>query len=197
MKNPKSKREQNRAQNYRELIDATLEVFATIGYENATVRDIVSASQLSRGTFYNYFGDKDKALAAVAEHLIQHIGVRVQAARAAATDSESLIADAFAAMIAAIAEEPRFVPFISRNGDALRAVVGELEPTAAIEADLRRDLDHAVAAGLLPPHRTDWLAAAMVGGAIEVVTRINDGDDPVEAGRFLTRLYLQGVNGLS
>lgn len=192
-----SKRERNKARNLSQLVDATLTVFATIGYRQATVRDIVQESGLSRGSFYNYFGDKEQALAAVAEHLVEQIRVRVQSVRANAPDGERLIADSFAELVQAMSDEPRFVPFLAKNGEVLRSVVAELEPTGALTADLQRDLEQAVATGLLPPHRSDWFASAMVGGAIEVVTRFNADDDPATAGRFLTRLYLQGVGGLA
>jgi AcrR family transcriptional regulator len=191
-----SKREQNRVENRRALIQAALSVFATIGFESCTVRDIVDVSELSRGTFYNYFGDKETALAAVAEDIVERIRVDVRQARRAANTPDALIRDAFSAMVAAISRDPAILPFISRNGEALRTVVADLEPTAAITAELQQDLEQAVAAGLLPPHKTEWLASAMVGAGIEVATRLPATEDPALAGEFLSTLFLSGIDGL-
>src|SRR5215471_4533643 len=53
------KREQNKAHNRAEILDAAREVFTELGYDAATVRDVIRRTQLGSGTFYNYFPDKE------------------------------------------------------------------------------------------------------------------------------------------
>ena len=48
------------------LVQAGLEVFATIGYNDARVDDVVARSGDSHGTFYLYFGNKDDLLLTLA-----------------------------------------------------------------------------------------------------------------------------------
>jgi AcrR family transcriptional regulator len=190
-----SRREQNRADNYRLLLRATLKAFATHGYEGCSVRDIIEPSGLSRGTFYNYFGDKRSALVAVAADILETVGERVGAARSEARTGEALIADAFRAMVQVLTDDPDILGFITRNREALRAIVGDLTPTATVIRALRDDLARAMDAGRLPAQDPDWLAAAMVGATIEVVLRLRPGDDPMIAGDFLTSLFLRGLDG--
>src|SRR5262249_16510569 len=55
----RGKREQNKAQNRAEILDAAREVFTELGYDAATVRDVIRRTRLGSGTFYNYFPDKE------------------------------------------------------------------------------------------------------------------------------------------
>lgn len=197
MTKPTSRRATAKSENRQVLLRAALHVFAHTGYESSTVRDIVDESGLSRGTFYNYLGDKESALRAVAAHLIERIGEQVEQARSSASDRRTFIRDAFIAMIDVLAGDPTLLAFVSRNGESLRSIVGDLEPIGAITQALQRDLDLAVEQGFLPAHRTGWLASAMVGATIEVVTRMESSDDPQLAGRFLSSLFLHGTDGLA
>ena len=73
-------------------------------------------------------------------------------------------------------------------------------PTEGLEAELRTDLDTAVAAGLLPDHPTEWMAASMLGATLEVVTRLGSTSASEtrvnEAGAFLGALFLGALEGL-
>jgi AcrR family transcriptional regulator len=51
-----------------QLLDAAVEVFATLGYQSARVEDVVRAANTSHGTFYLYFSNKEDLLLTLAEH---------------------------------------------------------------------------------------------------------------------------------
>ena len=65
-------------------------------------------------------------------------------------------------------------------------------------AELADDLRDGVAAGLVPDHDTDLMAAAMFGTAFEVGVRLLEEDPPdVErAARFCADLFLGGLERL-
>ena len=48
-----SKREQTKARNRAVILKAARSVFVDLGYDAATIRDIVARTQLAPGTFYN------------------------------------------------------------------------------------------------------------------------------------------------
>ncbi len=52
------------------LIGAAWDLFTSKGYENTTVRDILSRVNLAKGTFYHYFTSKEAILNDVTEHII-------------------------------------------------------------------------------------------------------------------------------
>ena len=54
------KREQTKTANRLAILDAAREVFGEIGFEAATVRDIIRRTSLSVGAFYNYYRSKEE-----------------------------------------------------------------------------------------------------------------------------------------
>jgi AcrR family transcriptional regulator len=66
-KNPEIRRE--------ELINIAEELFATQGYDETPVSDIVKKAQVAQGTFYYYFKSKDEILDAIVDRIIFDIAV--------------------------------------------------------------------------------------------------------------------------
>ena len=64
---PAGKRELTKVQNRLAILDAAREVFGELGYETATVRDIIRRTGLAAGTFYNYFRSKEEVFAALSD----------------------------------------------------------------------------------------------------------------------------------
>ena len=56
----KSRRELTKAQNRETILTAAKSVFAQMGFAAASVRDIIRATPLASGTFYNYFKSKEE-----------------------------------------------------------------------------------------------------------------------------------------
>ena len=63
----RGRRAHTKAQNRRIILDAARQVFAELGYDQTTVRDIVRATPLAAGTFYNYFKSKDAVFEALCD----------------------------------------------------------------------------------------------------------------------------------
>ena len=61
------KREQTKLANRQAILDAARAVFRELGYEAATVRDIIRRTGLSVGAFYNYYRSKEEVFAALAD----------------------------------------------------------------------------------------------------------------------------------
>jgi AcrR family transcriptional regulator len=161
------KRERTKAANREAILAAARAVFSDIGYGAASVRDIVRGTDLASGTFYNYFPDKESVLRALVEEIAVEARARVRAARAAATTLEAFVADGYRAYFEFLARDPSTVALMRRNAGTIRALFDEPALGAGI-TELRADLEAGVAAGALPPHDAELMAAAMVGSAVEV-----------------------------
>ena len=59
------KRERAKAQNRHAILTAARRVFADLGYDATTVRDIIRGTALASGTFYNYFKSKEEVFEAL------------------------------------------------------------------------------------------------------------------------------------
>jgi len=77
------KRERTRGQ----LIAAGLRVLAEKG-DGLTISDVVSEAEVSNGTFYNYFADRDELVDALAEHSL--VAIAAQAAIHTADEDPAL-----------------------------------------------------------------------------------------------------------
>jgi AcrR family transcriptional regulator len=185
------RRERTKAANRAAILAAALDVFAEQGYEAAGVRDIIRRTDLASGTFYNYFPDKESVLRALVDEIAVEARARVRAARMAATTPEGFVARGFRAYFEFLVEDPETVALMRRNAGTIRAMFDEPALGAGVE-ELRADLEAAVAAGRLPAHDADLMAAAMVGAGIEVGLRMVERDPPdVErAVTFVTDVFL-------
>ena len=65
------KRERIKAENRTAILAAARVVFSEIGYEAATVRDVIRRTNLASGTFYNYFKSKEELFNALASEFVE------------------------------------------------------------------------------------------------------------------------------
>lgn len=188
------KRERTKAANRAAILQAAREVFADIGFGAATVRDIVRRTDLATGTFYNYFPDKESVLTALLDETAGEARVRVQAARRHGTTLEAFIRDGFAAYFGFLIEDRQTSELLARNAGTIRALFQEPSLVAGVE-ELADDLRAGIAAGLIPDHDVEYMAASMVGAAFEVGVHMLDGEDPdpARATDFVSGLFIAGL----
>jgi len=67
---PEPKQSKERRQH---LLRSSLQLFIDKGYFNTAIRDIIAASGVGTGTFYNYFVDKESVLKALLEEFAEQI----------------------------------------------------------------------------------------------------------------------------
>jgi AcrR family transcriptional regulator len=171
------KRQQTKLANRAAILAAARRVFSDMGYGAASVRDIVRGTDLATGTFYNHFPDKESVLRALVDEIAVEARARVRAARAAATTVEAFVADGFRAYFELLVEDPETVALMRRNAGTIRTMFDEPALGAGIE-ELREDLEAAIAAGRIPQHDADLMAAAMVGAGVEVGLRLVEREPP-------------------
>ncbi|QEC49990.1 TetR/AcrR family transcriptional regulator [Baekduia soli] len=189
------RREQTKQANRAAILEAAREVFADIGFGAASVRDIVRGTDLASGTFYNYFPDKRSVLVALLEESAGEARLRVRAARRSGTTLDAFVRDGFRAYFDFLLEDPATSQLLARNAGTIRAMYQEPSLVAGTE-ELAEDLAAGVAAGLIPPHDVEYMAAAMVGAALEIGARMLDSDrpDPRRATEFVSALFIAGLS---
>jgi AcrR family transcriptional regulator len=194
---PVGRREQTKSQNRAAILKAAREVFAELGYETATVRDVIRRTELASGTFYNYFPDKESVLRALVEEDAADLRTRLRAARAKAGTLEEFVGEANRVYFTWIAEDPAAFELLRRNAGSIRQLIAEPALGGGVQ-ELRDDLAEAAARGDLPALDLDYMAAAMAGVGIEVAVRMIELR-PVDiegATRFASRLFLGGIERL-
>src|SRR6201999_4111400 len=104
------KRERTKVQNRELILDAARQVFAELGFGATTVRDIIRATPLASGTFYNYFKSKEEVYQAIRDDVALAIRPRLREERIKADTVEAFISGSFRT----------FFDFVSRNREDFR-----------------------------------------------------------------------------
>ena len=194
---PTGKREQTKAQNRQTILEAARLVFAELGYGATTVRDIIRATPLASGTFYNYFQSKEEVFQAIQDESALRIRPRLHEERAKAATVEEFISGTFRTFFEFVAGDHSNFRTLRMNTDTLRVRMDTPETIAGFE-ELREDLVSAIAKGMFPPVDADFLMASIVGVAFELAERMSRREirDPAGATAFATALFLGGIRAL-
>jgi AcrR family transcriptional regulator len=194
---PLGKREQTKVQNRELILEAARQVFAELGFGATTVRDIIRATPLASGTFYNYFKSKEEVYQAIRDDVALAIRPRLRDERMKAKTVEEFISSTFRTFMEFVADDHVNFRTIRHTADTTRVRLDTPEVIAGFE-ELREDIEKAIKQGVFPPIDADFLMAAIVGVAFEVGDRmiIRENRDPVSAAAFATALFLGGIRTL-
>ena len=196
---PVGKREQTKVQNRQAILDAAREVFGELGYETATVRDIIRRTGLAAGTFYNYYRSKEEVFAALADDGARRFGPILKAIRAqCAGDFESFVRAAIVAFFEFQAAEQRTWLEGRPAGEPHLHVQGQTPEMAAVFAEVRDAIVEALAGRDGPNHDPDYMAAACIAVAREVGEKMLERRpvDTKAAADFACAMILTGLKGL-
>ncbi len=191
------RREATKLANRAAIIAAARCVFAEMGYGSATVRDVVRRTDLASGTFYNYFPDKESLFRAVLEESAVEVRARVRAARHEARSLEEFVRAGYREYFSFLASNPEAFELMRRNSGTIRAMFDEPIFGAGVE-ELAADLRAAITIGIVPELDAEYMAAAMVGAALEVGVKMIAREPPDVDGatRFATTVLLGGMERL-
>ncbi len=196
---PAGRRARAKAANRQAILEAARRVFASIGYEATSVRDIIRETELAAGTFYNYFRSKEEVFEALASESTLRFRPLLQQVRREARDLETYIHSAYRAYFQFLHDEN--VEAI-REGAPHMALIGVRVDTPEMQSvvdEVRNDLECYFARGEPAQIDTVYLTAAAVGIAREIgnfmlMRRPLDID---EAAQFATQLLLGGLARVS
>lgn len=181
---PAGKRAQAKAQNRRIILEAAQRVFAEKGYSASNVRDIIRATPLASGTFYNYFRCKEEVFQALCDEAAEIVQPAMREARTKAKSAEAFFLGTFCAFF-------RFVAQARANGICNDPLL--IPPSALRVSELKREIETAIAGGMLPAVNPQILASAMWGLAAGLAESLPEWSDVEEAARSATIFMLSGL----
>jgi AcrR family transcriptional regulator len=190
------KRAQTKEQNRRIILAAARSVFAELGYAGTTVRDIIRATPLASGTFYNYFRSKEEVFQAMRDETALALRPLLRTARSKCETAEAFVSETFRTFFSYIVESRGDLPKMKRR-DGVHVRFDTAEVLAGFE-ELRMDLEAGIARGLFAPVDAEFLTASMVGIAFELadVLQSREAPDAAAAARFATALVIGGLGTL-
>ncbi|HEY1414370.1 MAG TPA: TetR/AcrR family transcriptional regulator [Caulobacteraceae bacterium] len=191
------KRELTKAANRETILQAGREVFGELGFDAATVRDIIRRTNLSVGAFYNYYRSKEEVFEALSDDAARRFRPILHAQAARATDFESYLRAAVSAYFNFLAEEHTRWPGRGMPREQVPHARNTPEMLAVFE-EVRQVFADVMERGLAPKVDLDYLAASCIAVAREVGDLMLERD-PVkvdEAGEFVVLLILGGLSAL-
>ena len=192
------KREQTKLANRQAILEAARVTFGELGYESATVRDIIRRTSLSVGAFYNYFRSKEEIAEALAVEGAASFQPILRAQREKAHDFETYLRAGVRAYYEFLAEH--FNDWHSRRvgGETMPHLRSDTPAMQAVFEEVRTSFLQAMDRGRAPRVDADYLTAAAIAvtrdvGEAMMRRRPLDVDGATE---FCVRLILGGVAAL-
>jgi TetR/AcrR family fatty acid metabolism transcriptional regulator len=181
------------------ILEAALDVFASKGYHDARLDDIVETAHVSKGSIYFYFPNKERLFLALIDQFADLIERR--ATEAIARQPEVGIDRVRAAVVAVLDtfgryRRPAKILLVQAVGLGATFEKKRLEVTDRFAALIKRHLDEAIAVGEIQPIDTTVVAHAWMGAIYNLVIRwVMTGDPPAERiPPTLVPLLLRSVN---
>ncbi len=175
-----------KARTRQHLLDAALRVLAERG-EGFTVSDVVVRAEVSPGTFYNYFVDREELVDALVPHVVESF-----AARSADTVDEVDPAARFALITARALGNALHRPDVMRVALRLEAVQRALLVAGPLSY-LRQDLVAGHSLGRFADPPDDGTLDVIVGAILFAARRILDGETGPDYRRSVITQLLRGL----
>ncbi len=187
------RRAQTKEQNRRIILDAARQIFSELGYGQTTVRDIIRATSLASGTFYNYFKSKEEVFEALCEETALAFAPVLREGREEADSAEAFVAATFRTFFACAAANR--AEFAAINHTEVQPGRPNTREIVVGFEELRQDIEMAIARGLFPALDAELLAAAIIGVAYEIAEALQKRATPdaEAASHFATALIVGGI----
>jgi AcrR family transcriptional regulator len=194
------KREETKRANRQAILDAARQVFGELGYEAASVRDIIRRTPLSVGAFYNYYRSKEEVYEALADDGAKRFKPILRTEYDKATDFDSFLRGAIYAYFRFSLEEHEAWQVLRPNGERSHPHVRVEGPEQkAVFEEVKSVISDGIARGLVGQVDADYLAAAAIGVAREVCERMIERRPDIDldaAVDFAHRMIQGGVKAL-
>jgi AcrR family transcriptional regulator len=193
-----TKREQTKLANRLAILDAARTVFLELGYEAASVRDIIRRTGLSVGAFYNYFRSKEDVFEALADDGARRFKVILRAQDQKNVEFGVFLHSALLAFFSFQVEEQKAYGPALEPASRRPQVRVETPEQLAVFQEVKVLLCERIRRGGAPRVDPDFLAAACIGVAREVCDRMlaREPIDVEAAADFATRMISGGIAAL-
>lgn len=201
------RRDTNRRERVKALLDGALPLFLERGIEGTTIDDIAKAAGVAKGSFYRYFESK----ARLVEALFRPVAEQMEAVLAACDEGLSQARDAEGMNAAYERLGEGFAKIVLSHTDVVQLYLQENRgPRTEARAPVRDLADLVVEravhltktarqAGLLRPFPAEVSARTVIGAVERLLFAVLSGEEvgnPLELPEHLTSLVLDGLRGV-
>ncbi len=179
------------------ILEAAVTVFASKGYHDTKVDDIVAESNTSKGSFYFYFPSKQDIFLALVDTFADLLESRLLARIQTVTSGVARVDLALRVCLETFGQYRGLakIALVQATGLGLAFEEKRRAVNDRFIAFIRKNLDEAVAEGGIPALDTEVAACAWMGALNEIILRwVYTGQpDPVRSLPVLRRMLLQSI----
>jgi AcrR family transcriptional regulator len=163
-----SRRDRRKLATRQALLDAAHSLLASRSMDALSVDEIALRADVAKGTFYNYFPDKDALARELASHLRTRLENEIGRANEGIDDPAQRIARAFCCVL-------RFCLSAPEQAAAMMTLFPRAtDPAAPINSGVRRDITDGIAQGRIVAPAEDVAVACIVGVFMAGANRVLD-----------------------
>ncbi|MEZ4301798.1 MAG: TetR/AcrR family transcriptional regulator [Polyangiaceae bacterium] len=174
-----------------DLLRAARDVFATKGFHDAKIDDIVAAANVAKGTFYLYFPDKRSVFAELVDGLFARIGAAILHVDLEG-DIESQVKHNIRAIVAVLLDEPKLTQILLSYAPALDPEFGAKIQSfyAGVKTLLQESLTEGQQLGIVAPGDAGVYATFTLGGLKELLFESVTGAATRPREQIVTELFV-------
>jgi len=191
-----SKRKANKTKNEAEILITAIQLFKEKGDEQTSIRDIVQATSLARGTFYNYFKNKGEIWDKIIDDLMEKLHRSAFKKRSESKTVKQFMHDSFYPILT-ILNSSTYRDLIANNSASFRDAFFRHPEIENIISIFERDMRESSLFKELPDHFYKMTVYAMLGSTLEILIQSylrNDNYSVNEITDFITHTFEKSAN---
>jgi AcrR family transcriptional regulator len=180
----------SKAERRQALLRAARDVFATKGYHDAKVDDIVALAEVAKGTFYLYFPDKRSVFSELVDLLFQRLGAAILKVDTAG-DVDAQVKHNIRAIVAVLLDDPALTRILISYATGMDpAFVAKIRSFYdGVKLILAESLSEGQRLGIVAPGDPRRLATFTVGALKEILAEGVNGDAPLVREEIVDALF--------
>lgn len=180
----------DKAERRQALLRAARDVFATKGYHDAKVDDIVHAANVAKGTFYLYFRDKRSVFSELVDLLFQRLGGAILKVDPA-SDVDAQIKHNIRAIVAVLLDDPALTTILLSYATGMDpAFVSKIRSFYdGVKTILSASLARGQTLGIVAPGDPVRFATFTVGAMKELLAENASAETPLQREEIVEALF--------
>jgi len=182
-----------------QIVEAAKQVFAEMGYHNASISEIIARAGIARGTFYLYFPNKRNAFDAILTDALGELTRRVRVISLApeAPPPRRQLHTSLVDVLTYVLEDRPLTQLLLNHGLTPDAEASERVEAffSHVRSMIESSLHHGIQMGLIRPCPCPLVAAALFGsirGSVRYMLQLEHPDVPELADELIS-FALEGV----
>ena len=185
------KRAANKVRNEQEILETAIQLFIKQGEEATTIGDIVAATSLARGTFYNYFKSKQEIWDKIIADLMVDLHKNAFKDRSQSATVREFIYESFFAVLTIFDTTPNR-DLIAKNPASFRDAFFRNSEIDVIITIFERDMRNSNLFKDLPDYFYKMTVYAMLGSSLEILIQSylrGDGYTVAQITEYITLIF--------